>query len=62
LWLYTGNPPLLLAFLGGAEDALRVPARSPYPALAVGISMPVELTASMPFRRLSGRSSTVETA
>jgi hypothetical protein len=51
-----------LAFLGGAEDALRLPAGSPYGALAVGISMPVEITASPPFRRLSSRSSTVETA
>jgi len=48
-----------LTFLGGAEDPLRVTAGSPY---AVGISMPVEMTASPPFRRLSSRSSTVETA
>jgi hypothetical protein len=39
--LYTGNPPLLLAFLGGAEDILRVLAGSPYGALALGISMPI---------------------
>jgi hypothetical protein len=57
-----GNPPLLSAFLGGADDALRVPAGSPYGALALGISMPVEMSASPRSRRLSSRSSTVETA
>jgi hypothetical protein len=62
LWLYTGNPPLLSAFLGGADDALRVPAGSPYGALALELSMPVEITASPPSRRLSNTSSTVETA
>jgi hypothetical protein len=51
-----------LAFLGGAEDALQVPAGSPDGALALGISMPVEITASPPSGRLSSRSSTVETA
>jgi hypothetical protein len=61
LWLYTGNPPLLSA-LGGADDALRVPAGSPYGALALEVSMPVEITASPASRRLRSTSSTVETA